>query len=183
MSRPRAPNTTTPIRLEHRRADRRPSRRRAAAGGLPAAPGRPLALTHTAYDPQGPIAGSHAEGYVIASNGGLTNATGWTFGNGADGAIVTDAAEEGAFLKATIDNTLGVRRAFLDFWPSARVPSRCPGNALIAIGLGAASRTYAYLERQTGSRIVVLLLNGARVPLSADEPKAATAARQLYCGA
>ena len=143
----------------------------------------PLGLTHTAYDPQGPIAGSHAEGYIIASNGGLTKATGWTYGNGADGAIVTDAAEEGAFLKAIIDNKLGIRREFLDFWPSAGVPGRCPGNALIAIGLGPASRAYAYFERQTGSRIVVLLLNGARAPLSGDEPKAAAAARQLYCGA
>ena len=143
----------------------------------------PLGLTHTAYDPQGPIAGSHAEGYIIASNGGLTKATGWTYGNGADGAIVTDAAEEGTFLKAILDNKLGIRREFLDFWPSAGVPSRCPGNALIAMGLGAASRTYAYFERRTGSRIVVLLLSGTRAPLSGDEPKAAAAARQLYCGA
>ena len=143
----------------------------------------PLGLTHTAYDPQGPIAGSHAEGYILASNGRLTNATGWTYGNGADGAIVTDAAEEGAFLKATIDNKLGIRREYLDFWPSAGVPSRCPGNALIALGLGAASRTYAYFERETGSRILVLLLSGTRAPLSADEPRAAAAARQLYCGA
>lgn len=124
------------------------------------------------------------------TTGGLTRAdctdkaTGWTYGNGADGAIVTDAAEEGAFLKAIIDNKLGIRREFLDFWgSSAGVPGRCPANTLIGIGLGAASRTYAYFDRQPASRILVLLLNGTRAPLSSDEPKAAAAARQLYCGA
>jgi D-alanyl-D-alanine carboxypeptidase len=53
----------------------------------------PLALKHTAYDPQGPIAGPHANGYAISPNGKLTDETAWHFGKGADGAIVSDAQD------------------------------------------------------------------------------------------
>jgi CubicO group peptidase (beta-lactamase class C family) len=142
----------------------------------------PLGLTHTAYDPQGPIAGQHAQGYSIARNGGLTDATGWTQGKGADGAIVTDAAEEAAFLKAILDNKLGIRREFLDFYNSSGRAQACPGNAFNGVGAGDASQAYIYLDRPTGTRIAVLLLNGTRATISGDDPKAAAAARQLYCG-
>jgi GNAT superfamily N-acetyltransferase len=54
----------------------------------------PLKLRHTTYQPQGPIDGPHTEGYLIGDDGSLTEATAWTAGKGADGAIVTNAAEE-----------------------------------------------------------------------------------------
>ena len=62
---------------------------------------QPLGLTHTSYQPQGPIAGPHAEGYHIGADGALTDTTAWTYGKGADGAIVTDAADEATFLRAS----------------------------------------------------------------------------------
>jgi D-alanyl-D-alanine carboxypeptidase len=144
---------------------------------------QPLGLTHTSYQPQGPIAGQHAEGYYIGSNGNLTDATAFTYGKGADGAIVTDAADEAAFTQALLDNRLGIRRQVLDFFgASGSNGPGCPGDAFLGTGLGAASRTYVYYDH-TGSHIAVLLLNGRRGSLGTDDPKAATAARRLYCAA
>jgi D-alanyl-D-alanine carboxypeptidase len=144
---------------------------------------QPLGLTHTSYQPQGPIAGQHAEGYYMGSDGRLTDATAFTFGKGADGAIVTDAADEAAFLRALLDNTLGIRQQLLDFFGAkgSNGPG-CPGDAFLGTGLGAASRTYVYYDH-TGGHIAVLLLNGRRGTLGTNDPKAATAARQLYCAA
>ena len=67
---------------------------------------QPLGLRHTAYDPQGPIAGAHANGYALAANGTLTDTTAWHLGKGADGAIVTDAKDEARFLTAFTNGTL-----------------------------------------------------------------------------
>jgi D-alanyl-D-alanine carboxypeptidase len=146
---------------------------------------KPLGLTHTSYQPQGPIAGPHAEGYQISANGTLTDTTAWTFGKGADGAIVTDAADEATFLRATVDNQLHIRQAFLLFygWTGGK-QARCPGHAFQGVGAGAASWAYAYYNAPA-SRIAVLLLNG-RLASSAGkttEPKAAAAAASLYCNA
>jgi D-alanyl-D-alanine carboxypeptidase len=146
---------------------------------------KPLGLTHTAYAPQGPIPGPHADGYVIAGNGGLTDATDWTFGKGADGGIVTDAIDEATFLRALIDDKLHVRDAYLFFvHPSGWTPAKggCPGNPVEGVGTGSASRSYVYLAT-TANRIAVLLLNGDRAATGADDPKAEAAAASLYCGA
>ena len=145
----------------------------------------PLGLTHTAYQPQGPIAGPHAEGYQIGANGALTETTAWTFGKGADGAIVTDAADEAAFLRALVDNKLHVRQDLLEFygWTGGE-QTGCPGNAFHGVGAGAASWAYVYYNA-AGSRIAVLLLNGSLASSAGktSEPKAATAAVSLYCHA
>jgi D-alanyl-D-alanine carboxypeptidase len=147
----------------------------------------PLGLTHTAYAPQGPIPGRHAEGYLIARNGSLTDATDWTFGKGADGAVVTDASDEAAFLRALIDDKLHVRDAYLAFvHPTGWTPAKggCPGNPIEGSGAGDASRSYVYYST-TGNyiRIAVLLLNGRRAITGGDDPKAEAAAGSLYCGA
>jgi D-alanyl-D-alanine carboxypeptidase len=148
---------------------------------------KPLGLTHTTYAPQGPIPGPHAEGYLMAPNRSLTDATDWTFGKGADGAIVTDATDEATFLRALVDNKLHVRDAFLFFvhptgWTGAK--GSCPGNPIEGVGAGDASRSYVYYST-TGNRlrIAVLLLNGRRGSTGADDPKAEAAAASLYCGA
>jgi D-alanyl-D-alanine carboxypeptidase len=147
----------------------------------------PLGLTHTSYAPQGPIRGPHAEGYLIARNGGLTDSTDWTYGKGADAAIVTDATDEATFLRALIDNKLHVRDVYLAFvHPTGWTPPKggCPGNPSYGTGAGDASRSYVYFST-TGNpiRIAVLLLNGKRATTGADDPRAAAAAASLYCGA
>jgi len=147
---------------------------------------QPLGLTHTSYQPQGQIAGPHAEGYQINANGTLTDSTAWTYGKGADGAIVTDATDEATFLRALVDDKLQVRGTFLDFegWSGGK-HTGCPGNAFLSVGAGAASWAYAYYDPAAGNRIVVLLLNG-RLASSANktnEPEAAAAAASLYCDA
>jgi len=146
---------------------------------------KPLGLAHTTYAPQGPIPGPHAEGYLIARNGSLTDATPWTYGKGADGAIVTDAADEATFLRALIDDRLHVRDAFLFFvHPTGWTPAKggCPGNPIEGVGTGSASRSYVYFAT-TGNRVAVLLLNGDREATGAYDPKAEAAAASLYCGA
>lgn len=146
---------------------------------------KPLGLTHTTYAPQGPIPGRHAEGYLIARNGSMTDATDRTFGKGADGAIVTDATDEATFLRALINDKLRVRDAFLLFvHPTGWTPTKggCPGSPVEGVGTGSASRSYVYLAT-TGNRIAVLLLNGDRAATGADDPEAEAAAASLYCGA
>jgi len=145
---------------------------------------RPLELRHTSYQPQGPIDGPHAKGYLIADDGSLTEATAWTAGKGADGAIVTNAAEEVIFLKALVDDELGVRQQFLDFYAAPGVNSGgCPGNAFAGQGAGAAGRSYVYYD-QEGIQVAVLLLNGLRSRTAATGEKTAeSAALELYCGA
>jgi D-alanyl-D-alanine carboxypeptidase len=144
----------------------------------------PLGLRRTSYQPQGPIAGPHAEGYSIAEDGGLTEATAVTFGKGADGAIVTDAAEEAAFLKALLDDGLGIRREVLEFFgASGSNGPGCPGDAFSGTGAGAASRSYVHYDH-TGGHIAVLLLNGFRERTAvAGDARAEAAAERLYCAA
>ena len=144
----------------------------------------PLGLHDTSFQPQGWIAGPHAEGYSIGANGSLTDATAWTWGKGADGAIVTDAKDEATFLRALLDNQLHVRQDFLSFNGSSGASSpECPGNAFLGEGAGAASRSYVYYN-QTGAHIAVLLLNGFRdATATTGDAKALSAAEALYCAA
>jgi D-alanyl-D-alanine carboxypeptidase len=144
----------------------------------------PLGLSHTSYQPQGPIAGPHAEGYDISSTGTPTDATAYTAGKGADGAIVTDAAEEAIFVQALVDGALHVRQQLLDFYgATATNAPGCPGNAFLGEGAGAASRSYVYYDH-TGKHIAVLLLNGFREDTATmGDARAESAALALYCAA
>jgi D-alanyl-D-alanine carboxypeptidase len=144
---------------------------------------RPLGLAHTAYQPQGPPAGPHAEGYFLRSDGRLTNTTAFTVGKGADAAIVTDAADEATFLSALLDGRLGIRREVLELYGAAGTNDPgCPGNAFSGSGLGAASRTYAWYDHE-GRHVAVLLLNGRRATTGDVDAKAAAAAVRLFCAA
>ena len=144
----------------------------------------PLQLRHTSYQPQGPIIGPHAEGYLIGTDGSLTEATAWTVGKGADGAVVANAADEARFLQALVNDELHVRQCFLDFYGAPGTNTGgCPGNAFVGQGAGAASRSYVYYD-QTGTHVAVLLLNGFQEGTGATgDPVAQSAAVELYCAA
>jgi D-alanyl-D-alanine carboxypeptidase len=141
---------------------------------------QPLRLRHTAYDPQGPIAGAHANGYARAASGSLTDTTARHFGKGADGAIVTDATDEATFLTALTDGTL-LQGSILDEIGSGD-PSGC-GGPLVHSGSGAGDGFKSdVVYAADGSRIAVLLLNG-RTPGETGFARAAAAAGDLYCAA
>ena len=67
---------------------------------------QPLGLHATAYDPQGPMSGPHAQGYGIEPNGMQTDTTDWHWGVGAEGGIVSNAKETAVFLTALMHGKL-----------------------------------------------------------------------------
>jgi D-alanyl-D-alanine carboxypeptidase len=143
---------------------------------------QPLGLEHTAYDPQGPIAGPHAQGYELATTGRLVDVTARHWGKGADGALVSNAEDEATFLKAMMNDELGIRQQVLAFFGAAASDETCPGNAYSGTGAGDGYRTYVYYDH-TGDRIAVLMLNGHRETTAASEPRADVAIRRLFCAA
>jgi D-alanyl-D-alanine carboxypeptidase len=141
---------------------------------------QPLRLRHTAYDPQGPIAGAHANGYALAADGTLTDTTARHPGKGADGAIVTDAEDEASFLTALSNGTLVDRSVRGEIGAGAR--SGCSGPR-VHLGSGAGD----WFESDVvyaidGSRVAVLFLNG-RTPGETGFARAAAAVNNLYCAA
>ncbi len=138
----------------------------------------PLGLHHTAYDPQGPIAGQHAHGYALAADGTLTDTTNRHLGKGADGAIVTDAGDEARFLTAYVDGKLFATPLLKELWRGT--PSGC-GDTDVYLGSGAGD---GYMSNVVwavdGSRVAVVLLNGRRSSRN-DLARAAAAAADLYC--
>ena len=139
---------------------------------------QPLRLRHTAYDPQGPIAGAHAHGYAVAANGTLTDKTAWHLGKGADGAIVTDAKDEATFLTALANGTLLHPGALYELGPGD--PSSCGGppvHDVSGAGDGFISDVFYAAD---GSRVAVLLLNG-RTSGETGSARSAAAAASLYC--
>lgn len=143
----------------------------------------PLGLTHTAYQPQGPIAGPHVPSYSIAANGKLSEHA-YPFAMGADGGVVTNASDEATFIQALVGGTLGVRQQLLDFYGArGGNGSGCPGDAFLWIGANDGGWSYVYSDH-SGTHVAVLLLNGARLTTVATQDKnVAAAARRLYCGA
>jgi D-alanyl-D-alanine carboxypeptidase len=139
---------------------------------------QPLGLQHTAYDPQGPIAGPHAHGYALSASGALTDMTIRHPGKGADGAIVTDAADEARFLTAYSAGKLFALPLLRELWRGS--PSGCGGPQVYAgagAGNGFASNVVWAVDR---NRVAVLLLNGRR-PGDAGLARSAAAAANLYC--
>jgi D-alanyl-D-alanine carboxypeptidase len=128
----------------------------------------PLGLRQTAYDPQGPISGPHARGYLI----------------GADAGIVSNAPETAAFLVALMRGKL-LERQWLetirqDFWLGGS-NSDCVGTAYGWGGAGDAYKTDAFVNAD-GSRVAVLLLNARRYD-GRDDMTAARTMIALYCAA
>jgi D-alanyl-D-alanine carboxypeptidase len=77
---------------------------------------QPLGLKHSAYDPQGPIGGPHAQGYSIDADGTLTDTTAQAPFKGADGAIVSDAADTATFLTGLMGGRLVDRQRLVALW-------------------------------------------------------------------
>jgi D-alanyl-D-alanine carboxypeptidase len=147
---------------------------------------RPLALRHTAYDPQGDISGPHARGYLVEADGSLTDQTAVHWGIGAEGGIVSNAADTGRFLVALMQDRLlgpvaaaGMRTG--DFWSGGDTPS-CGGSAYGHSGAGEGYKTNVWVSSD-GHRVVVLLLNGRMADQATGDLRAAQALDQLYCAA
>jgi D-alanyl-D-alanine carboxypeptidase len=147
---------------------------------------RPLGLGHTAYDPQGDITGPHARGYLVKADGSLADQTAVHWGIGAEGGIVSNAADTGRFLVALMqDRLLGpatlARMRTGDFWTEADTPS-CGGSAYGHSGAGEGYKTNVWVSSD-GRRVVVLLLNGRMADQATGDLGAAQALDQLYCAA
>jgi D-alanyl-D-alanine carboxypeptidase len=142
----------------------------------------PLGLRQTAYDPQGPINGPHARGYLIGADGAMTDATNWHWGAGAAAGIVSSAPETAAFLVTLMRGKL-LERQWLenmrqDIWHGGS-NSGCAGNAYGWGGAGDASTTNAFVNAD-GSRAAVLLLNARRYD-GRDDMTAMRTMIALYC--
>ncbi len=145
---------------------------------------KPLGLRQTAYDPQGPIRGPHARGYLIGAGGTMTDATNWHWGAGAAAGIVSNAPETEAFLVALMRGRL-LDRQWLenmrqDIWRGG-TDSGCAGNAYGWGGAGDAYKTDAFVNAD-GTRVAVLLLNARRYD-GRDDMKAMRTMTALYCAA
>jgi D-alanyl-D-alanine carboxypeptidase len=147
---------------------------------------RPLGLEHTAYDPQGDITGPHARGYLINPDGSLVDETAVHWGIGAEGGIVSSAADTARFLVALMQGRLlgpvaaaGMRTG--DFWSGGDTPS-CGGSAYGHSGGGSGYKTNVWVSSD-GSRVVVLLLNGRTANQATSDMRAAQALDELYCSA
>ena len=149
---------------------------------------RPLGLHATAYEPQGPISGPHAEGYGIEPNGTQTQTTDWHWGVGAEGGIVSNAKDTATFLTALMRGKLLDRQRLAQmqgnsFWGSG-ASSGCGSEAYGWSGGGSAYKTEVWVNHD-GSRVAVLLLNARHYDTAqpeADQAAHDTLAR-LYCGA
>ena len=143
----------------------------------------PLGLEQTAWDPQGPIAGPHARGYLIRPDGTTADATAAHAAKGADGAVVANAAETARFLRALMSDELLdartlVRMKYSSFWNGGDVVS-CGEAAWGHGGGGAGFKTGVYVSGN-GSRVAVVLLNGRREDGRTDRA-AERAVDRLFC--
>jgi D-alanyl-D-alanine carboxypeptidase len=136
----------------------------------------PLRLEHTAFSPQGPIAGPHAHGYARDGKGKLVDTTAMHPAKFADGAIVTNAQDEAAFLRAAMNGTLFPKALWLDLYGSPAGATGCGSPAYAGEGEGDGYHSYVRYDG-SGNRVAVLLLNENRAA------GAAAAVRLLYCGA
>jgi D-alanyl-D-alanine carboxypeptidase len=141
---------------------------------------QPLGLKQTSYDPQGPIAAPHAQGYGIAADGTLTDTTARAPFKGADGAIISNATDTAAFLAGLMGGKLVDRARLVALWGGG-TESGCARGAYVGSGAGDAYKTNV-LVNDDGSSVAVLLLNGRTASGRGDET-AAAAALGLYCAA
>jgi D-alanyl-D-alanine carboxypeptidase len=140
----------------------------------------PLGFEDTAYDPQGPIAGSHVHGYTAHP---LRDVTAAHPGVGAEGGLVSTSADTARFLVALMRGELlgpkELRAMKQGFWAGGQ-PTGCGGLAYGHSGGGYGFKTNAWVAAD-GSRVAVLLLN-ARGDASTDD-RARVLMESLYCTA
>jgi D-alanyl-D-alanine carboxypeptidase len=149
---------------------------------------QPLGLHATAYDPQGPMRGPHAEGYGIEPNGMQTETTDWHWGVAAEGGIVSNAKDTASFLTDLMRGKLLDRRQLTqmkgeNFWRGGTF-SGCDDEAYGWSGGGSGYKTDVWVN-DDGSRVAVLLLNARHYDTA--QPEADQAAHDtlaiLYCSA
>jgi D-alanyl-D-alanine carboxypeptidase len=143
----------------------------------------PLGLKATTWDPQGPIVGRHARGYSLRADGSTVDATAAHGGKGADGAIVSNAAETARFLRALMSGELLgplqlMRLKYTAFWNGAAI-TPCGEAGWGHGGAGSGFKTGVNTSGD-GSRIAVLLLNGRREDGRTDQAEE-KALDRLYC--
>ena len=148
---------------------------------------KPLGLHATAYDPQGPVSGPHANGYGITPNGAQIDTTDWHWGVAAEGGIVSDAEDTATFLAALMRGKLLDRGHVAameseDLWRGGN-PSGCAGQAYGWSGGGSGYKTEVWASGN-GSRVAVLLLNARHWDTAqpAADLAAHAALANLYCG-
>jgi len=142
----------------------------------------PLGLKDTAYDPQGPIRGSHAHGYAMYANGRTVDRTTDHAFTGADGAIVTTARDEATFARALWAGKVVDRSDLLAFYGGGTGRAGCPGDASETAGTSGGFRSFVWSDRN-GRWVAVLLVNGSHVDAPDLDPVVEAASRQLYCAA
>ena len=155
---------------------------------------RPLELSSAAYAPSGPIPGAHPVGYIVGKDGTASPATDYQAGGlGAEGGIVADARDEAAFLVGLAQGKLlpAAQLAALKTLP-ADVASNYALGVVRRADARAASRTSttaaapafktSVFVSDDGSRVAVLLLNGATADARGDTA-AHAAAERLFCAA
>jgi D-alanyl-D-alanine carboxypeptidase len=146
----------------------------------------PLGLDSAAYDPQGPIAGPHARGYLF--DGEPVDRTDAHPGIGAEGGIVANAEDEARFLTALMRGELLAPREL-------RALETAPWFSSYALGLGvqqvacAEGLTYAHggmgdayktavRVSADGEQVAVVLLNGRSAE---SDARAHAAEKALFC--
>jgi D-alanyl-D-alanine carboxypeptidase len=156
----------------------------------------PLGLTHTAYDPSPQITGPHAPGYSVAANGKLTDTTTWTQGLGANGGIVSDAADEARFLQALMRGQLLKPPLLAQLKTPSRASLQAAAPAAYGLGTevtqtGCAGPGFEHtgggfgyqadvIVSGDGQHVAVLLLNG-RTTDDHGDTIAMAAEQSLYC--
>jgi len=136
----------------------------------------------------GPIGGPHARGYGIKPDGGQIDTSDWHSGVGADGGIVSNAADTAAFLTALMRGELLARKLLSsmkgdNLWLGG-APSGCAGQAYGWSGGGNGYKTEVWVN-DGGTRVAVLLLNARHWDTAQPAPDQAAhdALTSLYCGA
>ena len=148
----------------------------------------PLGLDATAYDPQGPIQGSHARGYGIHPDGTRFDASDWHAGVGAEGGIVSNAEETARFLVALMRGELvdlrGVEAMKGDGLWFGGSASGCAGRAYGWSGGGSGYKSEVWVDG-SGRRVAVLLLNARHWDTAQPLADAAAhdAMARLFCRA
>jgi D-alanyl-D-alanine carboxypeptidase len=145
----------------------------------------PLHLDQTAYDPQGPIHGTHARGYSILPNGKATDQTNMHPGISAEGGIVSNAKDTAAFLIGLMSGKLVESHHLYalkldDLWLGGW-DSGCAGSTYGWSGGGTGYKTDVWINGD-GTRAVVLLLN-SRLQTAHGDDRTLAAAQKLYCTA
>ena len=151
----------------------------------------PLDLTSAAYDPGADIDEGHALGYRVEEDGRLMDTTRWTGGLGANGGIVSNAADEGRFLQALMRGellgpeeleALETASPFSNYGLGIGINHTVCSDPAYGHNGGGDGFTSSVYVSPDGDRVAVLLLNGRPVG-GVGDTTAFNAMRRLFCAA